>query len=170
MDSESDDLVECRLCGRRCRSLGHHLVKAHAISADAYRDRFGIRRGTPLTSPKTRARFATAIRNTIEAGGLARHYAGNVDRSARAAQLGAVVKRELVSAGIAMPHGTPQTPRAVIEAVVLAIEGGSKAGDAARQAGLSYSAYHSGLTRHLDLKARHQAALGRRIGAGVAPL
>lgn len=157
-----DDLVECRLCGTRWRSLGHHLRHGHKMSADDYRDRFGIRRGEPLTSQATRARFQQAIRQTIAAGALAEHYAGNGARAGPASAIGHEVRHRLVAAGLVPPFGAPATPRAVIEGIVVAIEAGAKVATAVKQSPIVYSAFHAGLGRHPDLKIRVEAAKRRR--------
>lgn len=156
-----DDRVECRLCGRRFHSIGHHLHRAHDLSADEYRDRFGIRRGEPLTSPSTNARLAARLRDTIASGALDEHFAGNADRAADAGHAAAVTKAGLRSAGVVLPHGSPPTPRVVIEAIVIAIEGGAKVATAVKRSPITYSTFHAGLGRHPELKARVAAAKRR---------
>lgn len=132
------------------------------MSADAYRDRFGIRRGEPLTSAATRARFQQAIRQTIAAGALAEHYADNRARASSAGAIGREVKRALMATGLARPLGAPATPRAVIEAIVVAIEAGAKVATAVKRSPIVYSAFHGGLGRYPDLKVRVEAAKHRR--------
>lgn len=160
-----DGLVECRLCGRRWRSLGHHLRKGHGIDADEYRDRFGIRRGEPLTSPATRARMSDAIGRTIAAGKLDGHYAGNAARASDAGAAGDLAKRRLRAAGVEFPHGTPRTLRRHIRLIVEAVEAGAGVATAVKASPISYTTLHAGLKRHPDLKARVEAA--KRAGPGA---
>jgi hypothetical protein len=49
--------VLCHLCGRYFRSLGRHLVGAHGVSPDAYKERFGLNRTTSLACPQTVERW-----------------------------------------------------------------------------------------------------------------
>lgn len=44
--------VQCHLCGFYFKSLGHHLMRSHALSSMDYRDRFGLMRATSLGAPK----------------------------------------------------------------------------------------------------------------------
>jgi len=132
------------------------------MSANEYRDRFGIRRTKPLTSTATRARFSASIATTIEAGKLEEHLAGNTDRASRAGLAGLAAKRALRAQGVDLPHGTAPTPRAVIENIVIAIEAGDLVATAVKRAGLAYSAYHANLLRFPDLKSRHVAVQPRR--------
>ena len=165
----SEDLVECRLCGRHWRSLGHHLVKSHDITANEYRDRFGFRRGTPLTGAATRARFSESARRTIDEGKLDAHYAGNADRAVEASKIGAAVKRQMRAQGIDLPHGTPAVAREAIEMIVIAVEEGASVARAVRASAIAYSTFHAGLARHPDLHARiEQLRLTRgKLRAGV---
>lgn len=139
-------------------SLGHHIVRAHDMTVDDYRDRFGLARGEPLTSPATRARFVAAISATISDGKLDAHYAGNAGRASEAATIGAREYYVRRAEGLAEKKGAPSLPRAAIEAVVQQIEAGAKVATAVKRGSISYSAYHAGLARHPDLAARHEAA------------
>lgn len=154
----SDELVACLICGKGWRSLGHHVRQGHGISADEYRDRFGIRRSQSLTSPMVRARFAASIAATIAAGKLDYHYAGNAARASAGAVKGAAVIRQLRARGIDPSPGAPHLPRETIGTVVKAVEAGAKVATAVKRAGIAYSAYHVGLARFPDMKARHDTA------------
>jgi hypothetical protein len=154
----NDGLVECLLCGKQCQSLGHHLRWNHALSADQYRDQHGIRRGTSLASPATRARFADRLRARIERGELAEHLIGSAERARRAAKAGIAAKQELRAAGVRFSAGKPPIARAAIETIVEAVEAGAKVATAVKRQAISYSSYHAGLARNPDLKLRHEAA------------
>jgi hypothetical protein len=153
-DDADEGLVECRLCGRRCRSLGHHLRRAHGLAADEYRDQHGIRRGQPLTSIASRDRFRAAIQRQIDAGSLDVHYATNADRGPAARAESARVIRELLAQGATFAPSRKPAPREVIEAVIIAIEGGTKRAAAVAAAPISEAAFYANLARHPDLKAR----------------
>lgn len=45
------DRVQCHACGDWYKSLGHHVVLAHRVSADEYRAIFGLRLSTGLIGP-----------------------------------------------------------------------------------------------------------------------
>ena len=45
------DRVQCHVCGEWYKSLGHHTVLAHRVSADEYRAIFGLRLSTGLIGP-----------------------------------------------------------------------------------------------------------------------
>jgi hypothetical protein len=53
LDTNGDRLT-CHLCGGGYRSLGQHAVRAHGLSADAYRATFGLRQSTGLVAPSLR--------------------------------------------------------------------------------------------------------------------
>lgn len=38
----SGDKIQCLLCGKMYRSLGHHVFKIHNIDSDAYKERYGL--------------------------------------------------------------------------------------------------------------------------------
>lgn len=44
--------VQCHVCGRAYHSLGTHVGRVHRMTADEYRDAFGLRRATGLISPR----------------------------------------------------------------------------------------------------------------------
>ena len=157
---KDDDRVVCLICGKWWQSLGHHVRHGHGISADEYRDRFGIRRSQSLASPAVRARFAASIAVTIAAGKLDGHFATNADRAVIAAAKGDAMKRRLKAQGINASPGAPHLCRDTIAAVVAAIEAGARVATAVKRLGISYSAYHAGLARFPDLKGRHDAARG----------
>ncbi len=57
--ADPDGLVTCLECGRRFRSLGPHLARAHRITADAYREQHQL--------PASAALMATGTRNALSA-------------------------------------------------------------------------------------------------------
>ncbi|MFB7909820.1 MucR family transcriptional regulator [Kitasatospora sp. NPDC056076] len=70
---EEADLVLCHLCGRGYRSLGSHL-RAHGLTADEYRARFGLMRSRPLAARAlSRARSSTQ-RTAFEASSRMRAH------------------------------------------------------------------------------------------------
>lgn len=158
-----DGMIACQLCGKRWRSLGHHLRKKHDMSADEYRDRFGIRRGEPLTSQAARDAFAASIRRTIDAGGLAEHYAGNADRASRAGRTGQAIRQALQDAGHAVAPGAPKLAKADVEAVIAAIEAGAKVATAVKRSPISYSGFHAALARHPELRERVAKAKSAKV-------
>jgi hypothetical protein len=160
-----DDRVACLICGKWWQSLGHHVRHGHGISADEYRDRFGIRRSQSLANPAVRARFAASIAVTIAAGKLDSHFATNADRASDAAAKANAIKRSLRAQGVNVSPGAPCLSRDKIAAVVASVEGGTRVATAVKQAGISYSAYHAGLARFPDLKGRHNTAR-----AGLPPM
>ena len=50
----SSETIECLLCSRRFRRLGHHLASKHDMNADDYRRRFGLPWSRGLTSAASR--------------------------------------------------------------------------------------------------------------------
>jgi hypothetical protein len=48
--------VICHICGRQYKSVAVHAVQAHGITADEYREAFGLARGHALEGPSTRRR------------------------------------------------------------------------------------------------------------------
>jgi ROS/MUCR transcriptional regulator protein len=55
-DYLSGNTITCLLCHKRFQRLDHHLRLRHDITADAYRECFGIPRTRSLTSAASRAR------------------------------------------------------------------------------------------------------------------
>lgn len=52
------DRVKCRICGKVSLFLGSHIVKAHQILADDYKDMFGLLRSFPLVSEELGSEFS----------------------------------------------------------------------------------------------------------------
>ena len=152
-----EDWPTCMVCSQRFQSVGRHVRRAHGMSPDEYRDRFGIRRGVSLSGAASRARVGERMRRTIASGSLAPHYAGNAARALTAGLAGVAARETLRAGGTQMQLGNPH-PRATIADVVSTIEAGAKVSTAVKRAGISYSACHARLNRHPDLKARHYAA------------
>lgn len=47
------DKMRCHICGRLYRHVGVHAVQAHGLTADEYREEFGLNRDTGLIGPET---------------------------------------------------------------------------------------------------------------------
>ena len=61
--SVSPDQITCLICGRRQKLLKRHLVVAHELTPDQYRERFGLKRDYPMVAPSyARARSEMALR------------------------------------------------------------------------------------------------------------
>lgn len=55
--------IRCHECGRWFKSLGHHIAKAHGLSAHEYRERHGIPPGESISAPALLAsKQASAIK------------------------------------------------------------------------------------------------------------
>jgi predicted nucleic acid-binding Zn ribbon protein/DNA-binding CsgD family transcriptional regulator len=54
---EDGQQVQCHVCGGSFRSVGVHAVQAHQLSAREYKAIFGLRLGTALVAPESRARL-----------------------------------------------------------------------------------------------------------------
>jgi transcriptional regulator GlxA family with amidase domain len=67
--SVRDDHVVCLECGRKMRRLRRHLAVSHGLTADAYRQRWGLRNDAPLVCVKLSRQSAARAR----ANGLAAH-------------------------------------------------------------------------------------------------
>ncbi|MGI4733004.1 MAG: MucR family transcriptional regulator [Janthinobacterium lividum] len=153
-DQHVDGLVECRICRRRFRSLGHHLVRAHDMKVDQYRDAHGIRRTHPLTAPASRKRWQEKIAAQIAAGALDAHYAGNAERSAAARSASQRALRETRALGLPRRSSRPARPREELVKIVAAIEAGAARASALAAASISEGGFYAAIRRHPDLKAR----------------
>lgn len=56
--NENEEGIACHECGRRFHGLGIHVYTAHGITAAEYRDAYGLPRGTPLASKRTRETYS----------------------------------------------------------------------------------------------------------------
>lgn len=59
------DRLTCHACGELFRGLGYHAVRAHQLTADAYRAVFGLRASTSLIGPALKARRREIARDTL---------------------------------------------------------------------------------------------------------
>jgi predicted transcriptional regulator len=50
------EAIICLDCGRRQKTLKRHLMAAHQLTPDAYRQRWGLRQDYPMVAPNYRAR------------------------------------------------------------------------------------------------------------------
>ena len=161
-DQPDDALVECLLCGRRYRSLGHHLVRAHDMTVDQYRDQHGIRRTRPLTAPVSRQRWQEKIAAQIAAGALDAHYAGNAERAAAARPASQRALRQMRALGVPRRPSRPPRTRDELVAIVAAIEAGATRADALAVASISESRFYAAIRCHPDLKARMAGVAERK--------
>lgn len=54
--ADDGERVECHCCGRWFHHLGRHVVAAHGLTTDEYREAFGLNRGTGLAGVRYRAK------------------------------------------------------------------------------------------------------------------
>lgn len=52
--------VYCHVCGTGWRNLAAHVKHRHGLSAEAYRERYGLARGQPLRAPALLAQYRAA--------------------------------------------------------------------------------------------------------------
>ncbi len=64
--ADADGLVTCLTCGRRFRSLGPHLYRAHQISATDYRAEHGLPASTALMATTTRQALSEARQQAMQ--------------------------------------------------------------------------------------------------------
>jgi len=159
-DGQASDRVECRICGRLFHSIGHHVRKAHDISANEYRDRFGILRSAPLTSDATRSKMSAAISRTIASGALDAHYATNAERASDAAAEGNRIKAELGRAG---QPGTDDVTRArILTSTIEAVESGATIATAVKRSPIAHTTFFQWLTDFPELRERLSTAKSRQ--------
>lgn len=72
------DAITCLDCGRRANMLKRHLMIAHQLTPDAYRERWGLNADYPLVAPN----YATRRSALAKAAGLGKNRGGR----AKAAQ------------------------------------------------------------------------------------
>lgn len=63
--------MQCHLCGRWFKALGTHLYKKHEITADDYREKFGLRYTTALVSECTHDRLSISTKASMDLDRLA---------------------------------------------------------------------------------------------------
>lgn len=61
----SGDRLACHGCGELFRGLGYHVVRAHRLSANAFRAVFGLRTSTSLIGPTLKARRREIAKDTL---------------------------------------------------------------------------------------------------------
>lgn len=64
--ADADGLVTCLTCGRRFRSLGPHLYRAHQMSAAEYRTEHNLPASAALMATSTRQALSDARRQAIQ--------------------------------------------------------------------------------------------------------
>lgn len=85
------DKVQCHLCGRAFKALGHHVLRTHEITPDDYRREFGIGRGVGLTSEALHERFAVVHGPRLAIHGPSGSATASERRTARAERTRACV-------------------------------------------------------------------------------
>ena len=68
--------LQCHICGRWYKGLGNHAFKTHDLTADDYRDKFGLRWTTALLAPESSARLSASIVRIMDLDRLAKIRAG----------------------------------------------------------------------------------------------
>jgi len=57
------DHLVCLVCGRKQKALKRHLAKAHDLTPQQYRERFGLRPDYPMVAPNTSKRRSEIARS-----------------------------------------------------------------------------------------------------------
>ena len=65
--------VQCHLCGEWFVSLALHVRQIHDLTADEYREEFGLMRGTPLMGDGMREQRRRKLEAQVESGNLRRN-------------------------------------------------------------------------------------------------
>lgn len=152
-----EKLPRCLICGKPCRSVGHHVWAAHGISAEEYRDMHGIPRSRKLTSEDTRIVFAMQAASR----GLGTDHA-SLRSMAKAANIkSSKVISDLVASGRVW-GGENALSREKLITLLRRAESGERPYQVAREMGISWSGLHGALKRHPDLHARYKALPVRR--------
>ena len=64
--SVGPDQIICLICGKKQKLLKRHLVAAHDLTPDRYRDLFGLKRNYPMVAPSyAQARSELALRSGL---------------------------------------------------------------------------------------------------------
>ena len=151
------ETVTCLLCGRAFRSVGHHIVRAHAVSVEDYQDRFGIPRTRSLAGEETRAAFAASVTRSHEAGKLLAHVRQLAAQAGAHGEGSKRTKRLIAEQGVRRLGKEPSITHATVASIIATIESGVTAAGAVKRAGIAWSSFHAALRRHPDLKARYEA-------------
>ena len=61
----SDDRITCLMCGRSYKALGGHLMAAHGMTGDEYKDQFNIPYNYGLARETTRRKFSEQTKRRI---------------------------------------------------------------------------------------------------------
>lgn len=67
----SGDKITCMVCGRSLRTLAVHIKRIHGMSANAYKDRFGIPQGWTLSCRETTEIHSKISKKAVEDGVIA---------------------------------------------------------------------------------------------------
>ena len=60
------DRLQCHICGKWRKGLGNHAFKTHNLTADEYRERFGLRYTTALLAPASSAKLSASISRVMD--------------------------------------------------------------------------------------------------------
>lgn len=69
LELDGDGKLICHACGESYHALGKHTLDAHGLSAEHYREAFGLGTGTSLNSPREEAQRRALGRPDIESPG-----------------------------------------------------------------------------------------------------
>jgi predicted transcriptional regulator len=75
--SVQPDAITCLDCGYRGKMLKRHLMTAHQLTPDAYRERWGLRRDYPMVAPN----YAASRSELAKSFGFGRQSEGRVKRN-----------------------------------------------------------------------------------------
>lgn len=62
------DEIQCLECGKWFKTLGRHLTTTHGMTANDYRDKYGLPRSTPLAGLTTRYTLSNQMFEMIRVG------------------------------------------------------------------------------------------------------
>lgn len=89
-----NDLVLCHVCGRWYRALGSH-VRVHGLTADAYRQAFGLFAGKAISSREHTEARSAAQRRLYRRSARTRTDLGQGHRMARSGELADLARRPI---------------------------------------------------------------------------
>lgn len=88
----NSEKITCLLCGKKFKSLGHHIMGIHQMSVDDYKEKYGIPFTRGLTSESTTLKHTINAKKKVEQGVL-RSTAENREKAHQAILSGSMRKR-----------------------------------------------------------------------------
>lgn len=79
------DLIECLECGKKFTILGNHLLRAHGIECDEYRESWGLPAMTPLAGQAYRAMHSAKLKRMQADGTITYDHLPNASAKAASA-------------------------------------------------------------------------------------